>query len=239
MGKFFNKLRQVMNIFLIMFLIAAVAAVFIYFLTDKRDTNFWVSIGFLAFAMLMETFTASGIAMRFNAGKNIPSSFAQFILSTIYFIFVIAASVWNANFAFTETKYLLIHIGMLAAFLLLMLFINMMTLRLSGADRKNQEKGRVNLATRASKVSDLLVDLRNSGKVESGSEILSSLEKLSDSLKYSDPTPASRSLENALDDAIENLAAEISSADPEKILRACTLAERALRDRNNAILNAK
>ena len=239
MGKFFNKLRQVMNIFLIMFLIAAVAAVFIYFLTDKRDTNFWVSIGFLAFAMLMETFTASGIAMRFNSGKNIPSSFAQFILSTIYFIFVIAASVWNANFAFTETKYLLIHIGMLAAFLLLMLFINMMTLRLSGADRKNQAKGRVNLATRASKVADLLVDLRNSGKIESGSQVLNSLEKLSDSLKYSDPTPASRSLENALDDAIENLAGEIASADPEKILRACTLAERALRDRNNELLNSK
>ena len=42
MGKFFDKIRQVFNLFLIMLLIAAVAAVFIYFLTtpEQRGTTF-------------------------------------------------------------------------------------------------------------------------------------------------------------------------------------------------------
>lgn len=242
MGKFFNKLRQVFNIFLIMFLVAAVAAVFIYFLTENRNMNFWISIGFLVFAMLMETLTASGIAMRFNSGKNIPSSFAQFILSTIYFIFVIAAAVWNANYEFTQTKYFLIHIGMLAGFLIPMVLINMMTLRLSGADRKEQEKGRVNLAMRASKVSDLLEDLRNSSEAQNANpKIFEILEKLSDSMKYSDPTPASRALENEVDESLEKISNEIHAQEKDfaKILEACTRAERALRDRNNEVLNKK
>ncbi len=242
MGKFFNKLRQVFNIFLIMFLVAAVAAVFIFFLTDNRDTNFWISIGFLVFAMLMETFIACGIAMRFNSGKNIPSSFAQFILSTIYFIFVIAAAVWNANHEFTQTKYILIHVGMLAGFLIPMVLINMMTLRLSGADRKSQAKGRANLVNRASKVNDLLEDLRNSNKADSiDPKIFEMLEKLSDSLKYSDPTPATKALENALDESLEKLSNEIHAEgiDSVKVIEACTLSERALRDRNNEVLNKK
>ena len=80
MGKFFSKIRQVFNIFLISALIAAVAAVFVYFLTkpEQRGTTFWISVGFLAFALILETLQASGIAMRSNNGKNIPVGFSKF-----------------------------------------------------------------------------------------------------------------------------------------------------------------
>ena len=76
---------------------------------------------------------------------------------------------------------------------------------------------------------------------------LAKIKKLAESLRYSDPTPAPRALENALNNALNNLediAAGLTSLDdvnnklPE-ILKAVTSADRALTDRNTAVLNAK
>ena len=95
MWKFFNKVRQVFNLFLIMLLIVAATGVFIYFLTtpEQRGTTFWISMGFLLFALVLETLQASGIAMRSNGGKEIPAGFSKVILGGLYFIFVIAMSI--------------------------------------------------------------------------------------------------------------------------------------------------
>lgn len=240
MGKFFNKLRQVFNIFLIMLLIALAAAVFVYFLTtpEQRNITFWISVGFLIFALIIETLLASGIAMRANSGRNIPMSFTQFILGAAYFVFVIVVSVWNAFAPLSATKYMLIHIGGLVVFLIPMILINMAALRLTGSDRKQQREERQNLISLSNRVAYVVDDLKASGIPAAN---LTQLVNFSEALKYSDPTHSTSKIERSLYEAIKNLE-DISSQpgrDLDEILRACTLAERALHERNEAVLNAK
>lgn len=235
MWKFFNKLRQVFNLFLIMLLIVAVAALFIYFLTtpEQRGTTFWMSMGFLVFALVLETLTASGIAMRSNGAKEVPAGFVKLILGGLYFIFVISMSIWNVFANFTVTKYFLIHIGGLAVFLIPMVLINMATLRMSGADRKEREEGRQNLSSLSNKVGYVIDDMKAAGLEIPG------LSNLAEKLRYSDPAPASRSLERELEDAIKNLVSAAESKNPEEISRACVLADRALKERNEYVINNK
>ena len=238
MGKFFNKLRQVFNIFLLSALIAAVAAVFVYFLTspEQRGTTFWISVGFLVFALILETLQASGIAMRSNKGQNIPMGFTRFILGAIYFILVIALAVWNALAPFSTTKYILIHIGVLAVFLIPMVLINMSELRLSGSDRKQQAEGRQNLASLANRVGYVVEDLRAAGLP---AESLRQIANFAEALRYSDPTPASGRIERTLEEAVKNLEDAVTRKDLAELSRLCTLGERALKERNEAVKNAK
>lgn len=238
MGKFFNKIRQVFNIFLILALISAASALFIYFLTtpEQRNVTFWISIGFIVFAMILETLQASEIAMRFNSGRNIPVSFSKLILGGVYFVFVLAMSFWNAFDPFTTTKYILIHVAGLVVFLLPMILINMAELRLSGSDRKERTEGRANLALMSRQVEYIVNDLKASGIP---GEKLLQLINLSEALKYSDPEPASGKIERALEDALNKLESSASSKDMTIILGACTLAERALRERNEYVKNSK
>ena len=238
MGKFFNKLRQVFNIFLLSALIAAVAALFVYFLTtpEQRGTTFWISVGFLVAALVIQTLQASGIAMRSNKGQNIPVSFTKFILGSVYFIVVIALAVWNALDPFTTMKYILTHVGVLAVFLVPMVFINMAELKLSGSDRKQQEKGRQNLASLANRVQYVVDDLKAAGMP---AESLRQVSNLAESFRYSDPTPASGSIERALEDAVKKLEEAVTDGEQDKISRLCTLAERALKERNEYVKNAK
>ena len=90
----------------------------------------------------------------------------------------------------------------------------------------------------ASKVGYIVDDLISAGLNRND---LASLMNLSEKLRYSDPTPASAKIERALDDALKNL--ESIASQPEHdinaILRACTIAERALKDRNEAVKNSK
>ena len=238
MGKFFNKIRQVFNIFLIMLLIGLTAAVFVYFLTtpEQRGVTFWISAGFLIFAMLLETLMFSGIAMRSNSGRNVPMSFTQAIIGGIYFLFVIVVSVGNAVAEFSVMKYMLIQIGGLVVFLIPMMLINMATLRMTGADRKEQDKERINLSSMASKVSYIAEDLKAAGVPL---ENLSGLVNLSEALRYSDPTPASSKLEKALEEAVAALGASSAGKDLTEISEKCVAAERALKERNEAVLAAR
>ena len=233
MGKFFNKLRQVFNIFLISALIAAVVAVFVYFLTtpEQRGTTFWISVAFLVAALVVQTLQASGIAMRSNNGKNVPVGFTKFILGCVYFLFVIVMAVGNALYPFSVTKYLLIHVAGLAVFLIPMVLINMAELRLTGSDRKQQDKGRANLSSLAMRVGYVADDLKAAG--QDASQVM----RFSEALKYSDPTPASGKLERGLEDAVDALEASAKSGGD--VARACTLAERALSERNEYVKNAK
>lgn len=238
MGKFFNKLRQVFNIFLISALIAAATAVFVYFLTtpEQRGTTFWISVSFLGVAMILETLMFSGIAMRSNNGQNVPVSFTKVILGGIYFLFVIVMAVGNALANFSVVKYLLIHVGGLAVFLVPMVMINMAELKLSDSESKAQARGREELTLFAARVGYIVDDLRASGvPVQS----LSQLMRFSESLRYSDPTPASGKIECSLEEAITNLQETAKSGDVAEIQKACTLAERALRERNEAVIRAK
>ena len=240
MGKFFNKIRQVFNIFLINLLIGLAAAVFIYFLTtpEQRGVTFWISAGFLIFALVYETLTFSGIAMRSHEGRDVPVGFTQVVLAGIYFVFVIIISVWNAFANFSVLKYSLIHVAGLVVFFVPMMLINMFRLKQHGSDRKQQSEGRQELISMAGKVGCIVDDLISAGLNRND---LASLMNLSEKLRYSDPTPASGKIERALDDALKNL--ESIASQPEHdinaILRACTIAERALKDRNEAVKNAK
>ena len=238
MGKFFNKIRQVFNIFLIMLLIAAATAVFTYFLTtpEQRGVTFWISAGFLAFAMILETLMFSGIAMRSNNGRNIPVSFTKVILGGLYFLFVIVVSIGNAVSEFSVVKYMLIHVGGLVVFLVPMILVNMAELRLSGSDRKQQTEGRQKLADLSRRVGYVAEDLKASG---SSAQNIAQIVRLSEGLKYSDPTPAPGKIERSLEEAIMNLEEAAKSGDVQEIMRMCTLAERTLRERDDAVLSAK
>ncbi|MBQ4418205.1 MAG: hypothetical protein II870_01095 [Synergistaceae bacterium] len=249
MGKFFDKIRQVFNLFLIMFLVGAVTAVFIYFLTtpEQRGTTFWISMGFLTAALVLCTLFASRIAMRGNSGRAVPGHFAQLFLIFAYFAFVVIISIVNAFKNFGVTTYLLIHVGGLFVFMLPLILMNMAMLKQNNSERKQQEQGRVDLSIKANHVNNLLNDIITIAPELATGDKLSKIKNLAESLRYSDPTPAPRSLENALNNALNNLedlAAGLSSSEdvnnklPE-ILRAVTQAERALTDRNTAVLNAK
>ena len=74
MGKFLDKIRQAFNLFLIMLLIAAVAAVFVYFLTDEaqRGTTFWMSVAFMGAGLVLTTLFASRVSMRGDSGRSVP-----------------------------------------------------------------------------------------------------------------------------------------------------------------------
>ena len=238
MGKFFNKIRQVFNLFLIMSLIAAATAVFVYFLTtpEQRGTTFWISAGFLVFALVLETLMASGIAMRSNGGKEIPAGFSKVILGGVYFLFVIVMSIGNAFANFSVTKYMLIHVGGLVVFLVPMIMMNMASLRLSGADRKEREEGRLNLSSMANRVNYIFEDMKAAGLPK---DSLSQLVNFSEALRYSDPAPASSKLEKNLEEAVKNLETAAQTKDITEISRAFTAAERALKERNEFVINSK
>ncbi len=238
MGKFFSKIRQVFNIFLIMALIGLVAAVFVYYLTtpEQRGGTFWISVGFLVFALVLETLLFAGIAMRSNNGKNIPVSFSKAILGGMYFVFVIVVAVWNAYSGWSVLKYSLVHLGGLAVFLVPMGLINMAELKLSDAAARQQSEGRANLASMAAKLGYIADDLKNAGMSR---EVISQVVRLSEAVRYSDPTPASGKLERALDGAFEDLDSAAKTQDTQAVIRACTMAERALNERNEYVKNAK
>lgn len=248
MSKATNKVRHIFNLFLLLFLVAVVAGVCVWFLTtpEARGTTFWMSMGFLAFAALLGTLFASRIVLRSNAGREIPHGFSHIYLLALYFIFVIAMAVANARIAFSVTTYFLIHIVGLAVFLIPLLLTNMAMLKLSGADREEQRQGRQNLAAAAMRVRNMAEDLKSAA---AGQERIAPLLGLADSLQYSDPSAAPGEAENALKGALDALDEEagmmMASPDTErgdrweKVLRACVKAERALEARNAALLNSR
>ena len=185
----------------------------------------------------------AGIAMRSNKGKEIPISFTKVILGGIYFLFVIGVSIWNARAGFSVVKYSLIHIGGFVVFFVPMILINMATLKLSGADRKQQEEGRLNLTAMANNIEFLAEDLREEG-LFSNDEI-AQIKNLSEAVRYSDPTPASRKIERELEDSVAELKRIVvdvihnSKEDFTEISRACKEAQRALKVRNEAVINSK
>ena len=91
MSKATNKVRHIFNLFLLLFLVAVVTGVCVWFLTtpEARGTTFWMSIKFLAFAALLGTLFASRIVLRSNSGREIPHGFSHIYLLALYFIFVI------------------------------------------------------------------------------------------------------------------------------------------------------
>ena len=238
MGKFFSKIRQVFNIFLIMALIGVAAAAFTYYLTtpEQRGTNFWISAGFIVFALVVETLMFAGIAMRSNNGKNIPVSFSKSILGGLYFVFTIVAAVWNAYSGWSMTHLMLVEIGGLVVFLVPMGLINMAELKLSDATSKQQSEGRANLASMSSKIAFIADDLRAAGISQ---EAVSKAIALSEAVKYSDPSPASRKLERELEDAVSELERAAKGSDADAVIKACVAAERALSMRNDFVKNSK
>ena len=221
-----------------MLLIGLAAAVFTYFLTtpEQRGTTFWISVGFLIFALVFETLMFSGIAMRSEQGREVPVSFTKVILAGIYFVFVIGVSIWNAFANFSVIKYMLIHIGGLVVFFVPMLLINMAALKMNDSTRKHQEEGRINLSSLANKIGYIIDDLKAAGI---SAQDLMQLTNFSEALRYSDPTPASRRIERELEDAVKNLESVSLNKDMNEISRACTLAERALKTRNDEVINSR
>lgn len=238
MGKFFSKIRQVFNIFLIMALIGLAAAVITYYLTtpEQRGTTFWISAGFIVFALVVETLMFAGIAWRGNGGKNIPVSFSKVIIGGVYFLFTIVIAVWNAYAGWTVTRLMLIHVGGLVVFLVPMGLINMAELKLSDATARQQSEGRANLASMSSQIGYIADDMRTAGMSQ---EAIAQVMRLSEAVKYSDPTPASGKLERGLESAMNELETAAKSHDEQSVIRACTLAERALSQRNEYVKNAK
>ena len=238
MGKFFSKIRQVFNIFLIMALIAAAVAVFAYYLTtpEQRGTNFWISAGFLLFALVLETLIFAGVAWRGNKGKNIPVSFSKAIIGGVYFLFVIVAAIWCAYSEWSVTKYVLVHIGGLVVFLVPMGLINMAELKLSNSEARQQAEGRVNLASMSSHLGYIADEMRTAGMTQ---EAISQVKRLAEAVKYSDPTPASGKLERGLENAVKEIESAAKTQDSESVMKACTLAQRALSERNDYVKNAK
>lgn len=70
-------------------------------------------------------------------------------------------------------------------------------------------------------------------------EAIAQVMKFSEAVKYSDPTPASGKLERGLENAVREIESAAKTQDSESVMRACTLAQRALSERNDYVKNAK
>lgn len=248
-GRAIDKLRQASNI-LLLFLVVVVAAAFvIWALTpaERVGTTFWISMGSMAFALLLVALFAMRASFRGNAGRDVPGDFSQLFLVAMYFVFAVALSVANVYAQFSVMVYATIHVVGAALFSVPLLLSNMAMLKMSGADRREMARGRVSLSLKAGHIRDLAADLARSFDVPD--EQLHPLKKLADSLQYSDPDPGPKDLELSLDRALGALDGALgsftsgASGSPDALWRdvtdACAAAERALSARNAAVLAAK
>ena len=131
---------------------------------------------------------------------------------------------------------MLVHVGGLVVFLVPMGLINMAELKLSNAESRQQSEGRINLASMSSRIGYIADDMRTAGMPQ---EIVAEVMRFSEAVKYSDPTPASGKLERALSSAVNAIEEAVKSKDSQAVTNACNLAERALRERNDYVRNAK
>jgi hypothetical protein len=244
MGVRLNKFHQVFNIFLTLGLICAVAAVFLFFLTkpEQRDVTFWISIGVLVFAGVLDAMFASRIVFS-DDSRQPPHTFTQLALAVLYTVVVIVLAVVNGLSRFGVVNYFLVHIGVGLVFLLPLQMVNMAAVK-SGGQKSVAERTRNNLRDEAARVQNIL------SRVEShvpGSNV-TKLRKLADNLLYSEPADAPPAIERALTMAIDDLEAraEIFIADPDPSIPTRTAlsdavdaADRALKVRNEAILRSK
>ena len=265
-GRAMDKVRQAFNILLILLLIVAVAGTIIWVLTPAEQMNatFWISMGAMAFTLLLGGLFAMRIAFRENAGRDVTGNFSQFLVLAVYFLFAVGLSIANVYMQFSVTVYFLIHVAGAAVFFVPLLLTNMAMLKLSGAERREQKQGRQSLALRAAHLRDLTANLERSANI--AGDRLHPLRKLADNLQYSDPNPGPGKVETALDRALGNLDEAVSSltslaslenlASPDSnpsnsggadsndsmwraVLDACAAAEQALNARNAAVLNSK
>ena len=190
----------------------------------------------MVFGLVLETLMFAGIAWRGNNGKNVPVGFSKAIIGGVYFVFVIVVAIWCAYSEWSVTKYMLVHVGGLVVFLVPMGLINMAELKLSNAETRQQAEGRVNIATISSRIGYIADDMRTAGMTQ---EAISQIMRFSEAVKYSDPTPASGKLERGLENAVREIENAAKRQDSEAVIRACTLAERALKERNDYVKNAK
>lgn len=246
-GRATNKIRQVFNLLLLFLLITAAAAVFIWFLTtpEDRGTTFWISMGALAFTLLLGFLFASKIAI--GSGRDTSAGFSQFYVLGGYFLFVAGLSIANALVGFSVTTYVLIHVGGAVLFCVPLLLSNMMMLKLSGADRREQREVRQSLALKASHLQDQARRIEVS--FNTSREQLAPILRLSEAIQYSDPNPASSDTELSLDRALGSLDGAINAfiddagaerdAKWQMVLSACAAADAALRQRSTELLHRK
>ena len=190
----------------------------------------------MVFGLILETLMFAGIAWRGNGGKNVPVGFSKAIIGGVYFVFVIVAAIWCAYSEWSVTKYVLVHVGGLVVFLVPMGLINMAELKLSDSESRAHAEGRVNIATMSSRIGYIADEMRTAGMTQ---EAISAVRKFAEAVKYSDPTPASGKLERGLENAVRDIENAAKSQDSQSVIEACTLAERALRERNDYVKNAK
>jgi hypothetical protein len=242
MGARLNKFHQVFNLFLTLGLICAVVAVFLFFLTkpEQRDATFWISIGVLVFAGVLDAMFASRIAFS-DDSRQPPHTFTQLTLTVLYTAVVIVLAVVNGLSRFGGVIYFLVHIGVGLLFLLPLQMVNMAAVK-SGGQKSVAERARNNLRDEAARVQNMLS--RVEGRLP-GSDA-TKLRKLADNLLYSEPADAPKAIERALAMAIDDLEARaelcMSNPDPSAYTAlsvATDAADRALKARNEAILRSK
>jgi hypothetical protein len=243
MGKGLNKFRQVFNIFLSLALICAVVAVFLFFLTEReqRGVTFWMSIGILVFAGVVDALFASRIVFSDDT-RQPPHTFTQLALAVFYTAAVIILSVVNGFVRFSAMNYFLIHVGVGFVFLLPLQMINMAAVK-SGGAKAVARKAANNLRGESDRVS------RVASRIESGrpGADVTAMKKLADNLLYSEPAQAPKAVERALSMTIDDMEAraEIFLSSPDsrqsekELADAVASADRALKARNEAILRSK
>ena len=149
---------------------------------------------------------------------------------------MIVAAIWCAYASWSVTKYILVHVGGLVVFLVPMGLINMAELKLSNAESRQQAEGRVNLASMSSRLGYIADEMRTAGMSQ---DAIAHVMRFAESVKYSDPTPASGKLERGLVNAVNDIESAAKTNDSESVMKACTLAQRALSERNDYVKNAK
>ena len=248
MGVRLDRFRQVFNLFLTLALICVVAGVFVYFLTtpeQRKAVTFWMSMGLLFLAALVFTLFAARIVYS-DSARQVPHTFAQLALISLYVVFVILASIANAFIQMTALRYFLLHVAGGFVILLPLQLTNMASLKSAGT-RQAACDIKIRLKEESDRLNDLLDRIENErGKV---TECLPPVRKLADNLLYSDPSPAPRSAERALEKALDELQVkgELVLSAQEKdlesrmqdLIRAYLAADRALKNRGEAIVRSK
>ena len=205
---------------------------------EQRDVTFWISIGVLVFAGVVDALFASRIVYSDNS-RQPPHTFTQLALAILYTVAVVALAVVNGFSRFGTVNYFLAHIAAGLVFLLPLQMINMAAVK-SGAAKEVTENARNNLKDESLRVQNVL------SRIESKhpDADMTKLRKLADNLLYSEPAQASKAVERALEMTLDDLEAraDLFISDPASVSalsEAVNAADRALKARNEAILRSK
>ena len=215
-------------------IIFVVYNLFVFILCKPQTSAFWISYAFMLIAF------ASQIVAMFASVKTLDVETVFFgiplmQLSVFYFFAELFAS---AVFMFFQ-NYLSFKIPLLIQVALLAIFAVIGIMAVAGRDATKEAKD--TLQNKVSALKSMGVDVEMLASAAQDGELRTSLKRLAESIRYSDPitTPAIEDVELRIHPAISELRVYCEDGDKQSALDAVAKLERMIVERNKKLMLSK